>query len=698
MICKNCGASLPDGAKFCTECGKQLEEARTEDVGGDYAKGTDAKKAPLDKSPTVWIAAAALCVIFVAIGAVAGMNYVKSAMGRPSGTLANVGRGQSAPSRTSGGGASAASQGSAEERQSAVGESPEEQPGTQFAFRQLTGEEESLKNQIVGCNSGVNDTLSLDSYDDNYAPGARNAEYTWDQSVFYALEGYENRSGYANKNLCTLMRRQWIRQATGNKIEYEIYKNPYSDVINKIISIEYLNQGLEVMEYYYTNDAKVSFVYKYYTDNYVSSHATPDKSGERFLFHNDCLVTWRIINGSDIRNHILGAAEARRMKNQFNSRTMIYYSSLSEADRASFDAAERNIINAAYNTYQLVQNQEGITQIKGNVFDSAGNPVAGSQVTLCTSDFRGALYDATTNGNGEYSINVPMREYSYNLKISQAAHKDCLLYALHTGDGALELFVDSAYLFDVNEDKAGVRVILGDALNYNTSGSGMQPLSGAEVNIREGLNNRSGDVFSSLVSGVDGSVELSLPTGGYTMEVQAPGYENMYYDFIANAFKDMNVYEFYATPKMNSGEYRVVLSWGERPYDLDSHLFSVVGGRADHVWYCNMRDGADNELDVDDQSSYGPETVTIKAYNSNDYYKYCVTDYTNLREYRFDSYEMSYSNARVDVYSENGLIATFHVPTAVPGTVWEVFEMRNGSINPIQRYYKDAENTEWWLY
>ena len=35
----------------------------------------------------------------------------------------------------------------------------------------------------------------------------------------------------------------------------------------------------------------------------------------------------------------------------------IYYSSLSEADRASFDAAERNIINAAYNTYQLVQNQ-----------------------------------------------------------------------------------------------------------------------------------------------------------------------------------------------------------------------------------------------------------------------------------------------------------------------------------------------------
>lgn len=51
---------------------------------------------------------------------------------------------------------------------------------------------------------------------------------------------------------------------------------------------------------------------------------------------------------------------------------------------------------------------------------------------------------------------------------------------------------------------------------------------------------------------------------------------------------------------------RVVLSWGEKPFDLDSHLIFPGG----HIYF-DSKEGTDANLDVDDTDSYGPETVTI---------------------------------------------------------------------------------------
>lgn len=57
---------------------------------------------------------------------------------------------------------------------------------------------------------------------------------------------------------------------------------------------------------------------------------------------------------------------------------------------------------------------------------------------------------------------------------------------------------------------------------------------------------------------------------------------------------------------------------------------------------------------------------------------------------------MSCSQATVNVYSSDGWLKTFHVPTNTSGVIWEVFEIRNGKITPIQRYYDSVTNKDWW--
>ena len=102
-----------------------------------------------------------------------------------------------------------------------------------------------------------------------------------------------------------------------------------------------------------------------------------------------------------------------------------------------------------------------------------------------------------------------------------------------------------------------------------------------------------------------------------------------------------------------------------------------------------------NNLDVDDTDGYGPETTTIPLLK-NGLYKYYVADYTNCSGSNPASYDMSYSGATVNVYTSNGLTATFTVPRNTPGVIWEVFEIRNGAIVPLQRYYSNIEDKSWW--
>jgi len=86
-------------------------------------------------------------------------------------------------------------------------------------------------------------------------------------------------------------------------------------------------------------------------------------------------------------------------------------------------------------------------------------------------------------------------------------------------------------------------------------------------------------------------------------------------------------------------------------------------------------------LDVDDTSSYGPETITILSPLGAA--TYSVQDYTNRSN--TSSQDLSYSGAVVTVFKGGRQIATYNVPVGHIGTSWTVFELVNGEVTPVNR-------------
>ena len=136
---------------------------------------------------------------------------------------------------------------------------------------------------------------------------------------------------------------------------------------------------------------------------------------------------------------------------------------------------------------------------------------------------------------------------------------------------------------------------------------------------------------------------------------------------------------------------RFILTWGEVPRDLDSHLVGpgVDEGERFHVYYGDRtyyQDGSywsdDSEyavdLDYDDVTSFGPEVTTIHVLRPGEYYFY-VHDYTN--GYDADSTEMAHSGATINIYrgSASTPVATYNVDPSSSGTIWNVCKLTIGS-------------------
>lgn len=122
---------------------------------------------------------------------------------------------------------------------------------------------------------------------------------------------------------------------------------------------------------------------------------------------------------------------------------------------------------------------------------------------------------------------------------------------------------------------------------------------------------------------------------------------------------------------------RVVLSWGEKPFDLDSHLIFPGG----HIYF-DSKEGIDANLDVDDTDSYGPETVTISKKHFGESYIYAVQDYSNKG--LPNSNYLSASKAKVFVYVGSSLVRSYSVPAGKRGNIWTVFKLNpNGEFEDI---------------
>ena len=547
-----------------------------------------------------------------------------------------------------------------------------------------------LAKQIAELNTGATAQV-IDIYANNYTP-VRNASLAWDRTLFYTLEDvYPDRSTDGKINSYLVSRKSFVNAATGNKMEYEIYTNPGNGAVNKIVSIEYFQDHLEITDYYYTDSGKVSFVFVRDDINYVPSYAVPTKDGQRFYFNSDCMVKWRIVSGGNIRNYCIGSASMSENNNGGETQ----YDQLDASSKSAYDEAEKNILNAAYNTYNTVLGAASISWITGLVYNPDETARTDAHIYLWKDNEY--LYMCTPAEDGSYYIAVPGNPDSYRLVIVTPGCDTIIVYDITIIVGVLYTYVDTIYVTPQSSAVYQQVLQVRDALNYAANGVDMMAVPDAQINIRYGLNAKDTEIIASGTTDSLGNCNIQLPPGMYTVEVIKSGYDIIYVNIVIRI--DLGTVEIHFSPSLPAGEMRIVLSWGEWPYDLDSHLFtpydSSLGDEGYHIFYSNPTDAVGDNLDVDDTTSYGPETITIPVVKDG-LYKYYVVDYTNCSHGTPTSFDMSNSGAVVNVYSSSGLIATFHVPTGQSGVIWEVFEIRNGQIIPNQRYYNNIDTTDWW--
>ena len=304
----------------------------------------------------------------------------------------------------------------------------------------------------------------------------------------------------------------------------------------------------------------------------------------------------------------------------------------------------------------------------------------------------------TTDADGAYEFK-DLLPGLYKMKISKVGYKpiDCEI-VVHEGDTTIQ-----NYRLEVApRDLAGNGYATGhvyDAL------SGRPIEGGLKLSVVQGYNATNGSVIKTVDLANDGSYKLYLPAGGYTVLVKDPrtGDDKKYYSGQFNikvlGSKTIINQNGTVTPILSGDEVRIVLQWGATPRDLDSHLNGPTpDGKRFHTYYSNKRyeySTSDNsvkyaDLDVDDTSSYGPETTTIYK-RVGGKYKFSVHDYTNRG--RSESMALADSGAYVTIYKADfAEPKVFNVPYEA-GTVWDVFEYdsETDTIRLLDNMYYESE-------
>lgn len=207
------------------------------------------------------------------------------------------------------------------------------------------------------------------------------------------------------------------------------------------------------------------------------------------------------------------------------------------------------------------------------------------------------------------------------------------------------------------------------------------PVSGVTITATGSTN--------QAISNASGYFSIELPEGTATLHFTKTGLT--FYDVTVTVEKDVTVAvteDIVGYTPLQYGQYRFVLTWGEAPRDLDSHLY--VPGISDEIYYSdkNASDASAN-LDWDVTTGYGPETTTISTQRSGTYY-YSIYNYTQ-------SGSFSTSGAVVRVYNSAGLWKTYTASSVTgDGTSdwWRVFSLNGNTITPINTF-NDTAGASW---
>lgn len=203
---------------------------------------------------------------------------------------------------------------------------------------------------------------------------------------------------------------------------------------------------------------------------------------------------------------------------------------------------------------------------------------------------------------------------------------------------------------------------------------------------------RTGETTGMGVTSKNGYWAQKLDYGKYKAVYTKEGFITAEHDFEMDITELPVSMNFALSPQVKN--YRIVLTWGPYPNDLDAHLSGPKPESGHfHIWWEQKTlIGGMNFLDVDDKNKYGPETITIYKPASG-VYEYAVHNYTARN--RTNTRDLSMSGARVDIYADNSLQTTFMVPANQRGNAWKVFQInQNNQIIPINEMFDEHRSSK----
>lgn len=308
--------------------------------------------------------------------------------------------------------------------------------------------------------------------------------------------------------------------------------------------------------------------------------------------------------------------------------------------------------------------------VSGKICDAAtGSSISDVKLTFYLGELVHRNIMLTNSDEGYYSVNLPVG--TYRMVATVNGYVDFVAYV----DIARN---ENTYM------ETFMMVKGGEAATGKASGQIKNALTGngigdVTLEIRNGWNNtKYGDVIYSIATNAEGNYLVELPVGNYTVKSSKDGF----IDSSVNIYimKDCVVYNLDATmtPVISANSFRIVLTWGENPRDLDSHIVGQLSdGDYFHVYY-NHKSQHDGDVEVcnldrDDTDSYGPESITLKTTTDSTYYYYI---------HRYAGFgAISTSNAKINVYQGENLIAAFNAPADLGrGDYWNVFAIKDGNL------------------
>lgn len=473
----------------------------------------------------------------------------------------------------------------------------------------------------------------------------------YQDTVFSVIENVSNPKE-SLVNTYNFARKKLTDNDNGPICDYEVFSNPETGSVDKVTARQNLGDLYEITDYYF-DGGQINYIDQYKEDIDIPIDLSGPAIESRFYYHNNKLVRYIYCEN-----------------NKATEYTRDDFDSYSEGTRGQFEYLESMMLDMSKIAYK---NANGLLEevvIKGYVLDEFNQPLTENYVALVDSDGNKAL-ETVSNGDGYYEFRIAPSDKEYHVRACRDTLIDTEIYGIRPVSGTKTITVKSFHLaYENNVNPYSTAIIVKDADDLNT------PLSGAEIRFREGINNRTGEVFMTGTLGEAGECTPALRSGNYTAEIIKEGYATSYSTFVIK--HDCQAAVLYAVKNLAANEFKCVLSYETNPLDLDIRAYDSYG----RTVYKSKNDSV---------GSIVAEVIDIKDAGT-DSYSFFVSDFTDIVANDNLSYRLSQSDAKIAVYGYDGFIGEYTVPEAHAGVVWKPIEIRNGKVIVNNNFYTNVSD------